>query len=88
MKVDLDELRVEVEAELHGMEQRRLLLVKRLEQIKAVQEIVEESMGGNGEFRIQKALERMSTRPDGPSAKDSEEAEEDEPKIRLAVLGG
>jgi hypothetical protein len=86
MKVDLVELKKDIEAELKGLEQRRSTLLKRLELIQGVQDIVEESMSDSGDFRIQKALERM-----GDAAKESEEGkggeeeQEEEPPIRLAI---
>lgn len=65
MKVDLGELKKQIETELRGMEQRRTQLLKNLEQIQGVLEIVEETMGESEDFRIQKALERMSEQLDG-----------------------
>ncbi len=70
MKVDLGELKKQIETELRGMEQRRTQLLRNLEQIQGVLEIVEETMGESEDFRIQKALERMSEQLDG----DREEA--------------
>jgi ABC-type hemin transport system ATPase subunit len=68
MKVDLGELKKQIETELRGMEQRRTQLLKNLEQIQGVLEIVEETMGESEDFRIQKALERMSEQLDGDRA--------------------
>lgn len=86
MKVDLVELRKDVESELKGLEQRRTTLVKRLELIQGVQDIVEESMSDSGDFRIQKALERMGDSPDESSEeKSSDDEQEEEPPIRLAI---
>ncbi len=86
MKVDLVELRKDVESELKGLEQRRAMLVKRLELIQGVQDIVEESLSDSGDFRIQKALERMGDGTgESPDEKGSDEEQEEEPPIRLAI---
>ena len=88
MKVDLTELRKDIESELKGLEQRRSTLLKRLELIQGVQDIVEESMGDSGDFRIQKALERMGDGAEETSegkAKTGDDDQEEEPPIRLAI---
>lgn len=86
MKVDLVELKKDVESELKGLEQRRATLVKRLELIQGVQDIVEESIGDSGDFRIQKALERMGDgAQEDAEGKASEDEQEEEPPIRLAI---
>jgi hypothetical protein len=86
MKVDLVELKKDVESELKGLEQRRGTLLKRLELIQGVQDIVEESLGDSGDFRIQKALERMGDGKEEESEeKGSEGEQEEEPPIRLAI---
>lgn len=83
MKVDLGELRKQIEAELKNLEQRRSSLMKNLEQITAVQEIVEETMGESEDFRIQKALERMS---DEAQQETAEDQEDEEPEIKIASI--
>ncbi len=86
MKVDLVELKKDVESELKGLEQRRGTLLKRLELIQGVQDIVEESLGDSGDFRIQKALERMGdATEESAEDKGSEDEQEEEPPIRLAI---
>ncbi len=86
MKVDLDELTKDIEAELKGLETRSHVLTKRLELIKGVKDIVEEALSDSEDFRIQKALERMS----GESADESEDKEkeegleEEDPPLRIA----
>jgi len=86
MKVDLDELTKDIEGELKGLETRRHVLTKRLELIKGVKEIVEEALSDSEDFRIQKALERMS----GDSSDESEDTEkeedmEEDPPLRIAI---
>ena len=84
MKVDLDELTKDIEAELKGLETRRHVLTKRLELIKGVKEIVEEALSDSEDFRIQKALERMSgDSKDEPE--DKEEEMEEDPPLRIAI---
>ena len=86
MKVDLDELTKDIEAELKGLETRRHVLTKRMELIKGVKEIVEEALSDSDDFRIQKALERMSTDSEDESEekeKKEEDADED-PPLRIA----
>ena len=86
MKVDLDELKKDIEAELKGLETRRHVLTKRMELIKGVKEIVEEALSDSEDFRIQKALERMSTdSPEESEGKDKEAENLDEdPPLRIA----
>jgi len=84
MKVDLDELTKDIEAELKGLETRRHVLTKRLELIKGVKEIVEEALSDSEDFRIQKALERMSG-DSKDEAEDNEEEVEEDPPLRIAI---
>jgi predicted DNA-binding protein len=86
MKVDLDELKKDIEAELKGLETRRHVLTKRMELIKGVKEIVEEALSDSEDFRIQKALERMSTDSTEESDEKDKEGEnlDEDPPLRIA----
>jgi hypothetical protein len=86
MKVDLDELTKDIEGELKGLETRRNVLTKRLELIKGVKDIVEEALSDSEDFRIQKALERMSGDSDDESEETEKEEEvEEDPPLRIAI---
>jgi len=85
MKIDLDELRKEIEAELEGLEGRRRLLLKRLDAIKSVLEIVEETLSESDDLRIQHAIKRISTQTgDDEKTLVKDEDLQKEPPIRLA----
>lgn len=85
MKIDLDELRKEIEAELEGLEGRRRLLLKRLDAIKSVLEIVEETLSESDDLRIQHAIKRISTQAgDDEKTLVKDEDLQKEPPIRLA----
>lgn len=88
MKVDLSQLKLEVEEELKAIEERKAVLARSLEQITAVEALVAYRRDGDEKITLtrfphfEKALEESSD----PGRKDRKSAtvdEEDEPQVRI-----
>lgn len=88
MKVDLSQLRKEVEEELKALEERRVVLTKSLDQISSVEMLVTHRREGDERITLtrfphyEKALEESSEPKKGGSAK-APAPEDEEPQVRI-----